>query len=108
MRKYLLTLCAISLLNLSSYSQATVELVKDINPNGGAYPALFGELNNKLLFIAYEGDGNHLWISDGSAIGTNPLKAINPNGSSNIASFTKYNGKLYFEGTDGTNSGIWA
>jgi ELWxxDGT repeat protein len=102
------------------------QLVKDINPGSseGYYgeiypdssnPSDFTELNNKLYFSANDGvNGTELWVSDGTANGTQLVKDINPgssegyNGevypdSSSAYDFTEFNNKLYFSANDGTN-----
>ena len=80
MKKSIFTLGAICIFALSSHSQTTVELVKDINPNGNSNPRYLKELNGKLLFFADGGNDYQLWVSDGNGSGTELLKVINPTG----------------------------
>lgn len=64
---------------------------------------------NILYFSANDGvNGEELWRSDGTEIGTYMVKNIHPSGSSNIANMTNVNGLLYFAASDGTNgSELW-
>ncbi len=97
-------------------------LVKDIDDNtaslsdGDSNPTSLTDFQGKLYFTADDGkNGRELWVSDGTAEGTNLLKDINPedvidsfaypqNGSSNPDNFTEFNDKLYFSAAD-NNSG---
>ena len=107
-----------------------VELIKDINP-GSRYSYYYGtsyplgsslreltEFKDLLYFSADNGEtGRELWISDGTADGTQLVKDIAPGAdnyfikSSNPSEFVEFNDKLYFsadEGfwtTDGTAEG---
>ena len=96
-------------------------LVKDINPGSGSssvvveetdfgittsfYDSPFTEFNGKLYFSANDGtSGEELYVTDGTAEGTNLVKDINPgSGNSNIYNLTEFNGKLYFSANDGTS-----
>ena len=66
--------------------------------------------NGSLLFVADDGEGRELWISDGSSTGTVLLKDLdNSIASTNPTEFSLINGQLIFfssEG-DGTTDGIW-
>ena len=76
---------------------------KSFNPNN------FIEFNNKLYFSANDGEnGNELFVSDGTAEGTQLLVDLNPGlsdygfaNSSNPSSLVEFNGKLYFSADDG-------
>ncbi|MBA4853788.1 3-coathanger stack domain-containing protein [Emticicia sp. BO119] len=50
--------------------------VKDINPNGSAfiYYGLLAKFGNKLIFQAYDGVNDALYVSDGTEAGTYPFK----------------------------------
>ena len=72
-----------------------IELVKDINPatdgEGFAYaygnssPRNLAEFNNLLYFSANDGiTGQELWVSDGTAEGTNLVKDIRANDGNDI------------------------
>ncbi|WP_299415484.1 ELWxxDGT repeat protein, partial [Acaryochloris sp. IP29b_bin.148] len=88
------------------------QLLKDIRPGnspygyGGDYPASsnasdFTEFNGQLFFTANDGTtGNELWVTDGTAEGTQLLKDIRPGegpygSSSNASDFTEFNGQLF-------------
>ena len=94
------------------------KLLLDINPgtsdNGLAYSSNafgFTEFNDKLFFSADDGkNGKELWVSDGTAKGTQLLLDINPGTSdddlaysSNASGFTEFNDKLFFSADDGEN-----
>ncbi len=90
------------------------QLLADIRPgsgdygyNYGSFAANFVEFDNKLYFTANDGQsGNELWVSDGTAEGTQLLADIhlgsggNHNYSSPLSSYisdiTEFQGKLYF------------
>ena len=99
------------------------QLLLDIRPGGnnygysyGSYPNGFTEFNDKLYFSANDGEtGRELWVSDGTAEGTQLLVDINP-GTSNYGypnssspnGFTEFNDKLYFTANDGENGNeLW-
>ncbi len=97
---------------------AQVVLVKDINPGIGNYsfadssdPDSLVEFNDRLFFTADDGvNGKELWVSDGTAKGTQLLLDINPGTrddgsaySSNASGFTEFNDKLFFSADDGEN-----
>ena len=72
-------------------------------------PRYITELNDKLYFTATDGEsGSELYVTDGTAEGTQLVKDINPGSDSSInpedrPNFTKFNGKLYFTADDGTS-----
>ena len=101
-----------------------VVLVKDINPNflennggnnpEGSNPEDLIEFNGKLYFSADDGEsGRELFVSDGTAEGTQLLVDLNPGisppgyyrpssvNSSAPGNFIEFNGKLYFSANDG-------
>ncbi|MCO5232021.1 MAG: T9SS type A sorting domain-containing protein [Chitinophagales bacterium] len=89
-------------------------MVKDINP-GSSGGVIYGAsssniLNGKLYFVAKDGThGDELWVTDGTAAGTNMLKDINPSGNSSPYGFTVFNNKIYFSADDGVHgSELWA
>ena len=103
-----------------------VVLVKDINTGTGnnyysfypegSYTDNLTEFNDKLYFTADDGEnGNELWVSDGTAEGTQLLIDLNPGTSysnyyksSNASNFTEFNDKLYFTANDGENGNeLW-
>jgi ELWxxDGT repeat protein len=91
------------------------ELVADIYPGnnyGNSYrydPGNFIEFKDKLYFTANNGEsGRELFVSDGTAEGTELVADINPekdsrgNGiSSYISGFTEFNDQLYFTADNG-------
>jgi ELWxxDGT repeat protein len=97
------------------------QLVADIYPgeanygnvNPGAYPTNLVEFNDKLYFTANNGEnGNELYVSDGTAEGTELLVDLrtgedifgNTYGSY-PDNFLEFNGKLYFSADNGENGG---
>jgi ELWxxDGT repeat protein len=96
-------------------TQLLVDLRSGEDPFGniyGSYPSNLVEFNGKLYFSARDNEkGNELFVSDGTAEGTEVLVDINPgennygipNGSypSNLVEF---NDKLYFSASNGENS----
>ena len=104
-------------------SDGTVEgtqLLVDINPNvfdrydgssipEGSYPSNFFEFNDKLYFSARtEENGSELFVSDGTAEGTQLLVDLRPGSSnygytygSNPSDFFEFNDRLYFSANNG-------
>jgi ELWxxDGT repeat protein len=104
MKKLYLLLGALCFLCSSSFSQQIIDLVQDINPNGGSRPYCLTAYSGKLYFSADDGTyGDELWVSDGTTAGTQMVQDINPSGASNPYYFTIYKGKLYFQAQNGTN-----
>lgn len=93
-------------ISYSGFAQYSFDIVKDAAPSGdlniqSTKPIVF---NGKLFFSANDGtNGVELWMTDGTATGTQ-MQNINPGlPGSAPAQFTIYNGKLYFAANDGTN-----
>lgn len=104
MRKFLVLFGGLLFFVSNSFSQTTVEMVKDINPTGDSNPKEFMKLNGKLYFSADDGsNGRELWVSDGTSGGTTMVKNINPSGDSNPVRFIELNGKIYFQADNGFN-----
>ena len=99
-----------------------VVLVEDINPSffynyydggstpNGSYPSELTEFNDKLYFLADNGvNGGELFVSDGTAEGTQLLVDINPGSidgysySSYPSDIVEFNDKLYFSANNGEN-----
>ena len=83
-----------------------VVLVKDINPgSSSSYLGSFTESNGKLYFSANDGEnGKELWVTDGTAEGTQLVADINPgSNSSSPDNLIELNDKLYFSADDGVN-----
>ena len=83
-----------------------VVLVKDINPGISSEgrkdpydssPNNFIEFNDRLYFSAYNEETGGIWVSDGTAEGTQLIADISSEG------FTEFNDKLYFVGYDSEN-----
>jgi len=105
-------------------SQFVVELVKEISPGPSGYRpdavnAGFTELGGRLFFKANDGiHGNELWVTDGTAEGTELIKDIYPGmslysddypGDGDPQFFIELNGKLFFNAKDGVHElELWA
>jgi ELWxxDGT repeat protein len=97
-------------------TDAGTKMVKDIDtiPGSGSmdFTSSFAVLNNKIYFVASESvHGSEIWMSDGTASGTQLLKDINP-GSGDAFSYpndlTVLNNDLFFHANDGVNgSELW-
>jgi ELWxxDGT repeat protein/VCBS repeat-containing protein len=80
----------------------TFNLVKDINLIGdGSYPNLFTDVNGTLFFTVSDINGQELWKSDGTEVGTVLVKDIWVGGSSNPSNLTNVDGMLFFTADDG-------
>jgi ELWxxDGT repeat protein len=98
-------------------------LVKDIDPSKvtfgnftyayGSHPSDLTAFNGKLYFKATDrGHGSQLWVSDGTAAGTQRVTDNNPvpgsYASINPQSLTVFNGHLFFGAGDGAGgSALW-
>jgi len=85
---------------------AGTQLVKDIftdnsfPPPFGSNPMSFATFNNKVYFSAYDFTyGRELWVTDGTAAGTQLVKDLAP-GDSNPLELIVYNNSLYFSALD--------
>lgn len=78
-----------------SYSQ-TVELFTDINTTAGSNPVAFNKALGKLFFVANDGTGNGLWVTDGTV--ANTVKLLNQS----VTEMVEYKGKVYFSANDPT------
>lgn len=99
----------------ASASQVLVapELVKDIDPSGGSNPTHLTTVGDKLFFKADDGTtGQELWVSDGTATGTNLVKDINPGSDDSLitvyTSIVPFGSGVMFlaKGSDGSEE-IW-
>src|SRR5690554_2106652 len=86
----------------------TFEEIKNIeNPTGPGLGSEVKELttySGKIYFSAIDDiNGEELWVTDGTEVGTQMLKDINPTGDSYPDFFAEYNGTLYFSARDGSN-----
>ena len=67
----------------------SLRMVKDINPNGDANPIIYKtNLEDVLLFYAYDDNGTGLWSTDGTEEGTFLLKYFHFIGNNAIITFT--------------------
>ena len=103
---------------ISDGTATGTQLLVDINPGispysglpAGAYASDFTEFDGQLLFAANDGTtGRELWVSDGTAAGTQLLVDINPGSfdggypaGSFPFNFTEIDGQLFFTANDGT------
>lgn len=111
MTKFIKKFITLSLLTitLQAPAQVTIEMVKDINPGtGDSNPIWLTELNGKMYFGAASNiDGYELWVTDGTAAGTQMLQPplapfVNPLAST--YELVVFDGSLYFQAnytTDG-------
>lgn len=89
---------------------AMASLLKDIRVGPvSSSPSMLTAVGSTLFFIADDGNnGNELWKSDGTPIGTQMVKNINPIGNSNLTNLYNFNGTLYFSADDGVNGAeLW-
>ena len=93
-------------INLSIYGNGNYEI--------GSRPYELTEFNGKLYFTANDGEsGRELYVSDGTAEGTQLVADINPDigsypSGSHPSYFTELNGKLYFTANDGEHGNeLW-
>ena len=92
------------------------QLLVDLRPgssnygyNYGSNPSIFAEFNNRLYFAADNGEnGRELFVSDGTAEGTQLLVDLRPgssnygyNYSSGPSNFIEFNDRLYFTADNG-------
>lgn len=92
-------------------TKLAVDITPGADENGNiqtSYPSNLVEFNGKLYFSANDGvHGNELFVSDGTAEGTQLVADINPgennygySNNSSPGSFVEFNDKLYFSATD--------
>lgn len=85
------------------------EMVLELDPIGGGRPSNFTAFNDEQFFFrardgAINGNNNwEIWISDGTAEGTEMVRDIHPDNGSNPSELLIYNQLLYFTATDGTH-----
>ena len=76
-------------------------LVKDTGDQGSQLRAIGG-----LLYFSADagtGDGDQLWVSDGTGPGTHQLQAINPTGSAEASNLVGLGKTVLFGADDGTH-----
>ncbi|MBX7201528.1 MAG: T9SS type A sorting domain-containing protein [Bacteroidia bacterium] len=77
------------------------QLIKSI-PDWG-FGASFTACNGKIFFLASDGQGFELWVSDGSAAGTYRVKDIHPTDTGVKRILAVQNNQLFFIGNDGVH-----
>jgi ELWxxDGT repeat protein len=86
-------------------------LVKDILPGpGSSNPNSFANLKGNLVFAANDGtNGNELWKSNGSTVGTTLLRDIRPGAASSVPKYlTNVAGTVFFSANNGTSGAeLW-
>ncbi|REE00177.1 putative secreted protein (Por secretion system target) [Marinoscillum furvescens DSM 4134] len=101
--------------NLYRSNGTSIELVEDFSASGTSGASAIGRYaavsDTKFVFRAQDvdsGDGNELWVSDGTSAGTFMLMDINTGtGGSNINAMTPIDGGAIFFATDGTEEGVY-
>ncbi len=85
---------------------ATAEQVADIHPTGSSDPRDFFAHSGKVYFSADDGVyGRELWVSDGTAFGTERLTDLNPDmGHANPGGFAPFGPDLLFVASSGTSN----
>ena len=74
----------------SDGTESGTVMVKDINPDGSAAPAMYHVLNDLLYFVANDGThGEEIWRSDGTEAGTYMLKDVAAGTTSGVTEFTE-------------------
>jgi len=94
----------------SDGSDGGTRMVKDINPVGGSGPFELTSCNGRLYFLARSDTSAGLWVSDGTAAGTQPLKVSSlplPPGVFPPDFLTVANGELYFLTSDPAGETLW-
>jgi ELWxxDGT repeat protein len=93
-------------LHIAGITEATAEMVKDINVGaGGSNPDNFTTVGNEVFFSARIGaNGRELWKSDGTEEGTIMVKDINVGaGGSNPRDFISVGNEVFFSADNGAN-----
>lgn len=89
---------------------SSASLLLDFVQDGGSLvPYTLTTLGDNVYFVADDGvNGQEVWVSDGSELGTEMLMDLNPFGSSGAGYLAASSNLLYFTGYDGlTGRSIW-
>jgi ELWxxDGT repeat protein len=86
-------------------TQGTPSTTVEVDPSGAAGPAWLTTVGADVLFVAYDAvHGPELWISDGTATGTQLVKRLSTaTVSSSPSELTVLNGSLIFAADDGAH-----
>lgn len=77
--------------------QAQVELLKDIRSGSSSgSPQKFFSYDGKVYFQANDGNGNELWVSDGTSEGTQMID-FDATSNASVSNFVVFNNSLYFD-----------
>ena len=100
------------LLGVASPAQAApspTDLVADIGPGtGNGSPYYLTPFDGRLNFVADDGTGDELFVSDGS-VGSATNLNLNPSGASDPYGFTVIGTTLYFAASNGVNgTELWS
>jgi ELWxxDGT repeat protein len=95
---------------ISDGSDSGTRMVKDINPVGSSGPFELTRWNDRLYFLARSDTSAGLWVSDGTAGGTQPLKVSSlplPPGEFPPDFLTVAGDALYFLTSDPSGETLW-
>jgi ELWxxDGT repeat protein len=101
---------------MSDGTSGGTQIVANINPVSGGYPAFLTPVGSTLFFQAGDGSdngtptqhGRELWKTDGTGPGTQLVKDINPTSDSFPSALAGFGGTLFFQAVDGsTGEELW-
>ena len=78
---------------------SSAEMVTDIYPGGGSYPATLTLFDGKLFFTGYNGSIRTLWALDGGST-VSSVSGVGDMSTSSARGMAVYKGKLYFPAED--------
>jgi ELWxxDGT repeat protein len=86
-------------------------LLATLSHPGGGYPNYFTPAGSKIFFSMSKNNGRELWVSDGTAAGTQEVMDLNPGSIGSYkyggvvdAPMIAFNGKVYFSGNVTANT----
>lgn len=103
-------LLALSIMALSGHAQYTFSHLDVNSGTGDSDPRFYASLDGKLYFEATtDATGGELWVTDGTAIGTQLVKDIRPgSGNSLLVNLFPLDGRLFFKASDGSHGNeLW-